>query len=133
MSSRLCRSTRDTSAAEVRRALKRKMEPSYQGTFTSARRHVFHTFATTHSAADEEARVAIHAEHASARCATASGCGAESLSVKFAGFDIADISRLPLKRLASILRPFAEGTAGGTGKDAGRASGEDDRGAAHRR
>jgi excinuclease ABC subunit A len=32
----------------------------------------------------------------------------ESLSVKFAGFDIAEISRLPLKRLAGILRPFAE-------------------------
>src|SRR6186997_3279421 len=36
--------------AEARRALKRKEEPSYQGTFTSARRHVLHTFAHTHSA-----------------------------------------------------------------------------------
>jgi len=35
---------------EARRALKRKEEPSYQGTFTSARRHVLHTFAHTHSA-----------------------------------------------------------------------------------
>ena len=35
--------------AEVRRALKRKEEPSYQGTFTSARRHVLSTFATTES------------------------------------------------------------------------------------
>src|SRR6202451_1284510 len=35
--------------AEVRRALRRKEEPSYQGTFSSARRHVLHTFATTHS------------------------------------------------------------------------------------
>src|SRR6202167_6216462 len=31
---------------ETRRALKRKEEPSYQGTFTSARRHVMHTFAS---------------------------------------------------------------------------------------
>ena len=30
-------------------ALKRKEEPSYQGTFTSARRYVLHTFATTQS------------------------------------------------------------------------------------
>ena len=35
---------------EVRRARKRKEEPSYQGTFTSARRHVLHTFAHTDSA-----------------------------------------------------------------------------------
>ena len=36
--------------AEVKRALKRKEEPSYQGTFSSARRHVLSTFATTQSA-----------------------------------------------------------------------------------
>ena len=36
--------------AETRRALKRKLEPGYMGTFTSARRHVFSTFANTHSA-----------------------------------------------------------------------------------
>src|SRR5215218_1289082 len=36
---------------ETRRALKRKEEPNYMGTFSSARRHVLHTFATTQSAA----------------------------------------------------------------------------------
>ena len=36
--------------AETRRALKRKEEPSYMGTFTGARRYVLHTFATTQSA-----------------------------------------------------------------------------------
>src|SRR4029450_3551723 len=35
--------------AETRRALKRKEEPSYQGTFTGARRFVLQTFATTQS------------------------------------------------------------------------------------
>ncbi len=35
--------------AETRRALKRKEEPTYQGTFTGARRYVLHTFATTES------------------------------------------------------------------------------------
>ncbi|MCM2209744.1 excinuclease ABC subunit A, partial [Klebsiella quasipneumoniae] len=34
---------------EVRAALKRKLEPSYQGTFTGARRYVLQTFATTQS------------------------------------------------------------------------------------
>ena len=46
-----------------------------------------------------------------AHFATASGCGSRSLSVKFAGLDIADLSRLPLKRLTTILQPFAEGRA----------------------
>ena len=36
--------------AEVKRALKRKEEPSYQGTFSSARRHVLHSFTTSESA-----------------------------------------------------------------------------------
>jgi excinuclease ABC subunit A len=36
---------------EVRSAIKRKEEPSYQGTFTSARRHALETFAKTESAA----------------------------------------------------------------------------------
>ena len=35
---------------EVRRALKRKEEPSYMGTFSGARRYVLHTFANTQSA-----------------------------------------------------------------------------------
>ena len=39
-----------------------------------------------------------------------------ALSVKFAGLDIAEISRLPLKRLAQLLGPFsAEGKAGTKG------------------
>src|SRR5262245_7818090 len=36
--------------AQTRRALRRKEEPSYQGTFTSARRYVLSTFASTESA-----------------------------------------------------------------------------------
>ena len=36
--------------AETRRALKRKEEPSYMGTFTGARKYVLQTFATTESA-----------------------------------------------------------------------------------
>ena len=35
---------------EVRRALRRKEEPSYMGTFTGARKYVLQTFATTQSA-----------------------------------------------------------------------------------
>ena len=38
----------------------------------------------------------------------------------FAGLDIADLSRLPLKQLAKLLRPYAEGKATGPGKAAAR-------------
>jgi excinuclease ABC subunit A len=95
---------------ETRQALRRKVEPSYQGTFTSAKRHVLHTFATTQSPLMKK-RVSQYM--LSTECPLCHGkrLRLESLSVKFAGFDIAEISRLPLKRLAGILRPFAEGTA----------------------
>ncbi len=36
--------------AETRAALRRKAEPSYQGTFTGVRRYVLQTFATSTSA-----------------------------------------------------------------------------------
>lgn len=94
-------------ADDVRRALKRKMEPSYMGTFTGARRHVLHTFANTQSALMKK-RVAHFM--LSSECPMCHGkrLRRESLSVKFAGLDIAEISRLPLKQLAGVLRPFAE-------------------------
>jgi excinuclease ABC subunit A len=95
--------------AEARRALKRKEEPSYQGTFTSARRHVLHTFATTDSALMKR-RVAQFM--LSSECPLCKGkrLRREPLSVTFSGLDIADLSRLPLSRLAAIFRPYAEGT-----------------------
>jgi excinuclease ABC subunit A len=95
---------------ETRRALKRKEEPSYQGTFTSAQRHVLHTFANTNSPLMKKraARYMLSSE-----CPLCQGkrLRLESLSVKFAGFDIAEISSLPLVRLAGVVRPYAEGSA----------------------
>jgi excinuclease ABC subunit A len=91
------------------------MEPSYQGTFTSARRHVFHTFATTHSPLMKK-RVSQYMLSGECPLCRGKRLRRESLSIKFAGFDIADISRLPLKELAGILRPFAEGIASGMAK-----------------
>jgi excinuclease ABC subunit A len=94
---------------EVRQALKRKEEPSYQGTFTGAKKYVLQTFANTPSAAMKK-RVAQYM--VSAECPLCHGkrLRRESLSVKFAGHDIADISRIPLKRLYEIFTSFAEGT-----------------------
>jgi excinuclease ABC subunit A len=95
---------------EARRALKRKEEPSYMGTFTSARRYVLQTFANTQSALMKR-RASQYM--LSSECPLCHGkrLRTESLSVTFAGLDIADISRIALVRLAGILRPYAAGTA----------------------
>ncbi|WP_158750437.1 excinuclease ABC subunit UvrA [Acidobacterium sp. S8] len=91
--------------AETRDAIKRKAEPSYMGTFTSAKRYVFTTFAGTQSAQMKK-RVAQFM--LSAECDVCHGkrLRLESLSVKFAGYDIADMSALPLKRLNQLFAPF---------------------------
>jgi excinuclease ABC subunit A len=104
--------------AETRAALKRRMEPSYQGTFMGARKYVLHTFATTQSALMKR-RVA--------RYMIASDCPAcggkrlkrEALSVTFAGLDIGEMARLPLRQLAEVLAPAARGEP----HDAGRGRG----------
>src|SRR3954471_14905004 len=93
--------------AEARRALKRKEEPSYIGTFTSARRHVLHPLANSDGVLIKR-RVAQYM--LSTECGVCHGkrLRREALSVTFAGYDIADLSRLPLKRLREVLRPVAE-------------------------
>ena len=102
---------------EVRRALKRRDEPSYMGTFTSARKYVLQTFATTESATMKK-RVAQYLT--SADCASCHGkrLRPDALSVTFAGLDIAEMSRLPLSELAGLLRPPPHGAAPAGGGDA---------------
>ncbi|MBW8684938.1 excinuclease ABC subunit UvrA [Chitinophaga rhizophila] len=91
--------------AEVKAALKRKEEPSYMGTFTSAKRYVMHTFANTQSAMMKK-RVTQYM--LSTACPVCDGrrLRKESLSVKFAGLDITEMSRLPLARLYSTIQPY---------------------------
>ena len=100
-------------ADEVRKAHKRKDEPSYMGTFTSARRHVLHTFANSQSALMKKRALQFMR---SSECPLCRGkrLRRESLSVAFAGLDIAALSGLPLARLADIMRPYAEGAVSGT-------------------
>lgn len=102
-------------ADEVRIARKAKEEPSYQGTFTSARRYVLETFANTESASIRR-RVAQYLISSECPVCLGKRLRPESLSVKFAGLDIAEISRLPIIRLAALLRPTADGTAAGMEK-----------------
>src|SRR4051812_24883575 len=94
--------------SDVQRAFKHKEEPSYMGTFTSAKRYVLHTFATTQSAMVKK-RVSRYL--VSTDCPECHGkrLKREALSVTFAGLDIGDMSAKPIKQLASILRPAAEG------------------------
>src|SRR5687768_1638206 len=95
---------------EIQRAIKRRREPDYHGNFSSARRFVMHTFANTQSPSIKK-RVSQYM--VSTECPLCAGkrLRRESLSVTFAGMDIADISRLPIARLADILRPYGKGTA----------------------
>lgn len=95
--------------AETRKALKQKVEPGYMGTFTSAKRHVFSTFANTHSAMMKR-RVAQFMISAECEMCHGKRLRPETLSVKFAGYDIAEISTLPLKRLHAVLEPFRSKT-----------------------
>src|SRR3978361_1540858 len=93
-------------AAEVKRAIRRKEEPSYQGTFTGARRYVLQTFANTQSPLMKK-RVAQYMISEECPLCRGKRLRREALSVKFAGLDIAEISRLPLKRLADLIKPFS--------------------------
>ncbi|MBA2685834.1 MAG: excinuclease ABC subunit UvrA [Gemmatimonadaceae bacterium] len=105
--------------AEVRRALKRKEEPSYMGTFTGARRYVLQTFANSDSAMMKR-RVSQYMESTGCPLCHGKRLRLESLSVKFAGYDIADISALPIKKLDEIMSPYADGTAHGRARDEAR-------------
>jgi excinuclease ABC subunit A len=95
---------------EVKRALKRKEEPSYMGTFSGARRYVLHTFATTQSAL---IRKRVSQYMISSDCPSCRGkrLRPDALKVTFAGLDIAAFTHLPMARLAAILRPWSDGSA----------------------
>ncbi len=96
------------SAAEVRAALRGKTEPSYQGTFTGARRYVLHTFATTQSALMKK-RVSRYMVGRVCPACHGKRLKKEALSVTFAGLDISEMSGLPLDALAATLEPAAHG------------------------
>ena len=92
--------------AETRRALKRKEEPSYMGTFSSARRYVLHTFATTESALMKK-RVSRYIVGTDCPECGGKRLRREALAVTFAGRDIAEMSRLPLKKLRDVFHRHA--------------------------
>ncbi|MDB5937862.1 MAG: excinuclease subunit [Polaromonas sp.] len=93
---------------QTRAALRRKAEPSYQGTFIGARKHVLHTFSSTHSALMKK-RVASFMVGSACPLCHGKRLKRESLSVTFAGLDIGELSQLSLDHLALILAPAANG------------------------
>lgn len=92
---------------QVKEALKNKLEPSYMGTFTGAKKYVLHTFANTQS---QLMKKRVSKYMLSGECPLCHGkrLRQESLSVKFAGLDIAAMSRVTLSRLNEIFSPYAE-------------------------
>lgn len=92
--------------AQTRTALKRKLEPSYQGTFSGARRYVMHTFMHSQSA---QMRKRVSQFMRPSPCPLCQGkrLKREALAVTFAGRDIGELSRLPLQALAEVLRTVA--------------------------
>lgn len=88
---------------EVQAAIKAKLQQSYMGTFSSARRYVLHSFATTQSHRTKK-RVSQFMQISKCPDCDGKKLKRESLSVKFAGLDIGELSQLTLTELAEKLR-----------------------------
>ncbi|MEE7447628.1 excinuclease ABC subunit A [Methylobacterium radiotolerans] len=95
------------SPEQTRLARRRGLEPSYMGTFTSARRHVLGTFTNSQSALMRR-RAAGYLVSEDCPACHGKRLKPEALSVTFAGLDIGALSRMPLSALAEALRPAAE-------------------------
>ncbi|RUP22707.1 excinuclease ABC subunit UvrA [Methylobacterium sp.] len=114
------------SPEQTRLARQRRLEPSYMGTFTSARRHVLGTFTKSQSALMRR-RAARYLVSEDCPACHGKRLKPEALSVTFAGFDIGDLSRIPLSELAAVMRPVAEDRLPDDDADASAGSGTLDR------
>ncbi|MCV7282813.1 excinuclease ABC subunit UvrA [Mycolicibacterium flavescens] len=81
----------------------------YNGTFSSAERHVRHTLANSQSATMRR-RVLQYVNTVDCGVCEGSGLRPEALKVTFAGRTIADYVAMPLTDLADVLRPTAART-----------------------
>nr|WP_314493185.1 excinuclease ABC subunit UvrA [uncultured Pseudomonas sp.] len=103
--------------AQTRTALSRKLEPSYQGTFSGARRYVLHTFMHSQSAQMRQ-RVSQFMRPGPCPACDGKRLKREALSVTFDGLDIAELSQLTLDELGEVLRRVAAGNDKASGKPA---------------
>ncbi len=92
---------------EVKQAIREKMEPSYHGNFSSARKYVLDTFSNTQS---ELMKKRVSKFLVNALCPMCKGkrLKKESLAVTFEGYDIAEMSELTLKELHTLLLPHVK-------------------------
>ncbi|MBB1288221.1 excinuclease ABC subunit UvrA [Pseudoalteromonas sp. SR43-6] len=92
----------DYTYEQIQNAIKNNEDPSYMGTFSSAKRFVLQSFATTQSPRTKK-RVSQFMQIS--QCPTCQGKKLKqaSLSVKFAGLDIGELSLLTLNELAKKL------------------------------
>jgi len=90
---------------QTQKAIKRKMQPDYMGTFTGVKRYVMQTFASTQSQLMKK-RAAQYMIGGVCPVCDGKRLRIESLAVKFAGMDITDMARLPLARLHQIFEPY---------------------------
>ncbi|WP_282131932.1 excinuclease ABC subunit UvrA [Pseudoalteromonas aliena] len=92
----------DYTYEQTQNAIQNNEDPSYMGTFSSAKRFVLQSFATTQSPRTKK-RVSQFMQIS--QCPTCQGKKLKqvSLSVKFAGLDIGELSQLTLNELAKKL------------------------------
>ncbi|MGB3485316.1 MAG: excinuclease ABC subunit UvrA [Mycobacterium sp.] len=81
----------------------------YNGTFSSAERHVRHTLANSQSAMMRR-RALQYVDSVDCPLCAGSGLRPEALAVTFAGCNVAELVALPLTVLAEVLRPAATRT-----------------------
>lgn len=89
---------------EVKQALKDKMEPSYHGNFSSARRYVLETFSNTTSELMKK-RVSKYLVNALCPVCKGKKLKKDALAVTFDGYDISEMTELTLKELHAIMVP----------------------------
>ncbi len=91
---------------QTQEAIAKGEKPNYQGTFTSARNFILHSFANTQSAITKK-RVSQFMQISQCPECRGKKLKKASLSVKFAGLDIGELSQLTLTELASTLEESA--------------------------
>ncbi|MBP2280914.1 excinuclease ABC subunit A [Psychrobacter sp. PL19] len=94
------------SGEQVREAIVKEEEPNYMGTFASAKHFVLHSFATTQSPRTKK-RVSQFMQISVCPECHGKKLKQASLSVKFAGLDIGELSQLTLTEVALKLQAAA--------------------------
>lgn len=84
-----------------------RIQRPYQGTYMSAARYVLHTFGTTQSAALRK-RAERHMVKSPCHDCRGKKLKAQALAIKVAGYDIAELTAFPLRRLPEILKKHLE-------------------------